>query len=284
MSKTLTKMGMGRESSQLTTASRGIMKVKNLSYVSPTVVLMISLVAGTAFAQSLPSSKAVAAVGALYSLGPAAASANPDIMSATDDTGWATVMTLYIKTANEKELGFDMALQCGILTDTTVKSRGGKQETSQASGRISVRVKVTDESGYVRFAAPSEVDDSSPYNPDDPYYTGPAGVTYCSRVQTLSAKFAGLNCTADLTTGVVTCVDPEELRLILDTLNANAFNFLLPNVVTGVHEIEVQARAQASADIFGAEFGLANGEAFIGLGSLMVEEVRFIKDADGSIY
>ena len=77
---------------------------------------------------------------------------------------------------------------------------------------------------------------------------------------------------------------PEELRLILDTLNANAFNFLLPNVVTGVHEIEVQARAQASADIFGAEFGLANGEAFIGLGSLMVEEVRFIKDADGSIY
>jgi len=64
-------------------------------------------------------------------------------------------------------------------------------------------------------------------------------------VQKLAAKFAGLNCTADLVTGVVTCVDPEELQLILQSLSANHFNFLHANAVPGVQKVVVQARAQA---------------------------------------
>jgi hypothetical protein len=244
------------------------------------VVLMISLVASPTFAQS---SKAGATVGDLYSLGSAAAAlAGATAASVTDDTGWVTVMTTYLKTPNHHELAFDMALQCGILTDTTVKSKGGKQDSSQASASISVRVKVTDDNEFIRFAEPSE--EYPDYDLNNDQWTGPTGVTYCSRVQTLAAKFAGLSCTADLITGAVTCADPEELRLILKTLNANAFNFLLANVVPGVHKIEVQARAHASADFFGTQFGEATGEALIGLGSLIVDEVRFVKDVDGSIY
>jgi len=107
------------------------------------------------------------------------------------------------------------------------------------------------------------------------------GVVYCDRIQTLAAKFAGLNCTADATTGVVTCTDPEELRLLLRTLNANAFNFAMTDVGVGVHDIVVQAKAAASVNFDDDASGgaLAGAEAFAGAGSMIVEEVRLQKDA-----
>ena len=106
------------------------------------------------------------------------------------------------------------------------------------------------------------------------------GVVFCDRIQTLAAKFAGLNCTADPTTGVVTCTDPEELRLLLRTLNANAFNFAKDDVGVGVHTVMVQARVQASVNFNDDASGgaLADAEAFAGAGALMVEEVRLVKD------
>jgi hypothetical protein len=127
---------------------------------------------------------------------------------------------------------------------------------------------VTCPDGSVKYALPSEEGNSE------------LGVTYCDRLQRLEAKFAGLNCTANLDTGVVTCEDPEELRLLLETLNANAFNFLLANVKAGVHTIEVQARAQADVDISGTELGEAKAEAFVGLGSMLVETIRLIQGAE----
>ena len=154
-----------------------------------------------------------------------------------------------------------MALQCGLVTDTTVKSHSGKTDGATAKSHISVRIKVT-------------------YDGEtDPVYALPGdeflGVTYCSRVQTLEAKFAGLNCTADAN-GKVTCVDPEELRLLLSTLNANAFNYIITGVPVGTHTVEVQARAKTNAGTFGTELGSASAEAFVGLGSLFVDEVQLI--------
>ena len=69
------------------------------------------------------------------------------------------------------------------------------------------------------------------------------------------------------------------VSLLLDTLTANAFNFYYGPTDAGVYRIEVQARAQASAQIFGlADYtgGGAEGEAFVGLGSMFVETVRLI--------
>jgi hypothetical protein len=108
------------------------------------------------------------------------------------------------------------------------------------------------------------------------------GVQYCDRMQTLTAKFAGLNCTADATTGVVTCTDPEELQLILRTLNANAFNFAKTDVGVGVHTVQVQARAAASVNFDDDDSGgaLAGAEAFAGAGSMLVEEVRLQKGTE----
>ncbi|MEH6466533.1 MAG: hypothetical protein V7722_02790 [Porticoccus sp.] len=178
-----------------------------------------------------------------------------------NDTGWKTILTVDIQTQNHAELAFDMALQCGLVTDTTVRSKGGSKDGSTASGKISVRIKVNQADGTEAYALPGTAVD---------------GVTYCSRVQTLEASFAGLNCTADLETGVVTCEDPEELRLILDTLSANAFNYIITGLPVGTHTVEVQARATAGAAIFGTALGEATGEAFIGMGSLFVDEVQLI--------
>jgi hypothetical protein len=110
------------------------------------------------------------------------------------------------------------------------------------------------------------------------------GVTYCNRFQKLEAQFGGWDCTADLDTGEVTCEEPETLRLLLKTLNANSFNFAKNDVSSGVHTVTVEARAGADARIIDDPVGgtLAGAEAFVGAGSLLVEEVRLInKGVDG---
>ena len=195
----------------------------------------------------------------------------------TTDTDWVDVLTTHIKTPNGKELAIGASLQCGLITDTTVKSKNGDLDSSASRGKIAVRVQITQPDGSVVYAQPAngaDLDTDIPLNAE--------GVTYCDRYQKLAAKFSGLNCTADLTTGVVTCLDPEELQLILKTLNAHHFNFLHANAVPGVQKVVVQARAQAGMLLGGTALGAASAEAFVGAGALSVETIRLIKDADGT--
>ena len=216
-------------------------------------------------AQSLPSSKAAVAIDSLIDL----SQVNNGPPNSAGDTDWVDVLETQIKTSSQKDLVFDVALQCGIVTDTTVKSSGGTQSAATARANIAVRVLVDG------FAA-------EPQNSIDANGAEAAGVVYCDRIQTLAAKFAGLNCTANLTTGAVTCTDPEELQLILRTLNANAFNFAKSDVGVGVHTVTVQARAQASVNFDDDTSGgaLAGAEAFTGAGSMLVEEVHLVKGAN----
>ncbi len=216
-------------------------------------------------AEGFPSAKHAVAIDELIDLSQAAG--GPP--NSAGDTGWVNILQTNIKTSSQKDLIFDIALQCGIVTDTTVKSSGGNQSSATARANIAVRVWVD-----AQLAEPNNGTDAT----GDP---NAEGIVYCDRIQTLAAKFAGLNCTADPTTGVVTCADPEELQLILKTLNANAFNFALDDVGVGVHTITVQARAQASVNFDDDAFGgaLAGAEAFTGAGSMVVEEVRLQKDA-----
>jgi len=177
-----------------------------------------------------------------------------------NDTGWKKILEVDIQTQNHAEMAFDMALQCGVTTDTTVKSKGGNNDGATAQAGVNVRIKVTYENGEVAYALPGNKDD---------------GVTYCSREQTLEAKFAGLECTAD-SDGIVTCASEEELRLLISTLNANAFNYIITGVPVGTHHVEVQARAKTATGTFGTALGSASAEAFIGMGSLFVDEVQLI--------
>ena len=241
------------------------MKMTNkLTFTALGAAAFMALVSGPVLADKVGA--ALTGVQSIGSIGhnfddPLRTVCDSEVCDTPTDTGWKTILEVDIQTQNHAELAFDMALQCGLVTDTTVRSKGGNKDGSTASGEISVRIMVTQADGTIAYALPGTVED---------------GVTYCSRVQTLEASFAGLNCTADLETGVVTCEDPEELRLILDTLSANAFNYIITGLPVGLHTVEVQARAKADAALFGTELGAAKGEAFIGMGSLFVDEVQLI--------
>lgn len=73
------------------------------------------------------------------------------------------------------------------------------------------------------------------------------------------------------------CVRPEELELILDTMNANAFNFITADVGSGVHTVEVQAKIDSSVAY---QEGRAAAMATIGKGAVVVEEVKMIRNED----
>ena len=225
--------------------------------------------AGIASAQSSqPSAKATFAASGLKVIKSLSA-------TGSGEAAWQPVLTQQIKMANQKDLFISPALQCGIVTDTTVKSLNGSDDIAEARGTVRVRVKVTGPDGKVTYAAPYGGGDATgatdPLNASDP-----AGIVYCDRVQTLRAKFSGLNCKADLQTGAVTCADPEELQLILKTMNANAFHFVAPNLISGTHTVEVQARNSAATSTTSSNGSLANANAFIGAGSVAVEAVRMI--------
>jgi len=70
------------------------------------------------------------------------------------------------------------------------------------------------------------------------------------------------------------------VSLLLETLNAHAFNFVMPDVSSGPKQIEVQARATANADVFGDSLSSARGEAFVGMGSTLVETLGLVKSYD----
>lgn len=234
-------------------------------------VLLVGLgaigMAGVASAQSQPSAKATFAASGLKVV---------KSVAATGSVGaWQPLLTQQIKMANQKDLFISPALQCGIVTDTTVKSLNGSEDTAEARGTVRVRVKVTGANGKVMYAAPYGGMDATGAT-DVLNASDPAGIVYCDRVQTLRARFSGLNCKADLTTGVVTCADPEELQLILKTLNANAFHFIAPNLASGTYTVEVQVKNTASTSTTSANGSLANANAFIGAGSVAVEAVRMI--------
>ena len=95
-----------------------------------------------------------------------------------NDTGWVDVLETTIKTSSQKDSVFDVALQCGIVTDTTVKNSGGTQSSATARANIAVRVLVDGD--------PAEPDNSIDANKESA-----EGEASCDRIQTLAAKFAG---------------------------------------------------------------------------------------------
>jgi len=205
--------------------------------------LSFSLISLPVMAESMPSSKATARVG------------NVNIMDSTQ-LSWSTIMSAKIKTANSKDLFINASLECGLLTRTKVRSKKGESDTSSASASVKVRVLV----------------DGRPAHPGE--------VTFCKRTQELTAVFGGIleECTDANGDGTITADEceftEEELELLLSTMNANSFNFIIADLDASVHTIEVQAKID-SAVAFQA--GEAAAAASIGRGSVTIEEVRMIK-------
>jgi hypothetical protein len=214
--------------------------------ISMVALLAIIMVFGVASAQnSQPSSKVTAQVGDIAILDAKA-------------MGWTTVLSNNLKTANQKDLFVDVSLECGLYTKTLVKS-AGKPDTAKAEAGVYVQVLVDGAPAY------------------------PGEVVFCRRTQELTALFGGImqKCTDLNGDGTITYDEctwtPEELELVLDTMNANSFNFVLDDLSSGVHTIAVQARISTATE---AGAGVADAKATIGKGSVTVESVRLIKDED----
>ena len=73
------------------------------------------------------------------------------------------------------------------------------------------------------------------------------------------------------------CLEPEELDLILRTLSANSFNFVVADLEPGNHVITVEAKIITNGE---ADAGSYQAMALVGQGSVVIESVRMMKVED----
>ena len=181
------------------------------------------------------------------------------LLPQTTGTGdWVTVLSNQIKTANQKDLFVGVSLEVGLYTRTLAKSKNMVSDTSLARGVVQVRVLVDDT------------------------VIEPGAVVFGRRSQSLSATLEGAIASClTIVDGVLVldpdCVTPEEIELILETMDAASFNFVGVDIPQGVHTVRVQARIDTAGS---AEQGEFEAKATVGKGSMTVESVRLIKDED----
>ena len=228
--------------------------MKKLSIVFLAVVMAVSFGLGNAFAEQ-PASKATCQAGDL---------------SLIKFESAAPVFTQIIHTPSQKDLFIDVSLECGLTTNTKVISK--KLATAMATAEATVKVWV-------------EVDGE---------VAVPGVVTFARRTQDLIAEFAGdISGALSIVEGVLvideSLIDPEMLQLILDTMTANSFGFMVTDLVAGDHTVVVWADLSYLESTGGqidpdTEEVLASGEAFatayLGKGSVTVECVRMVKGED----
>lgn len=196
----------------------------------------------------------------------------------TEGNSWFDIngMTTDIRTSQQTDLTLDVAMQCALTTDTNVKTKGGNKGTATAEAGVKVRVRIQALDKGVLVGDPWYAMPSADIGAD-----ADSGVTYCYRSQTLEAVLQGQ---IDL----ASCVDPdgnfdpelclltdEEIRLILSTLSVHAFNFFTYDLVSGDYRLTVQANPETGTDSDGTSGSEASAEALVGLGSMVVDEVRF---------
>lgn len=186
--------------------------------------------------------------------------AQTQLANAQED-GWASIFTSDIKTSEKKDLFVDVSLECGLTTDTTVISRQLEKALATADASVMVRVLV------------------------DGIEAAPGEVTFAKREQTLIAQFAGdISDALSIVDGALvideTLIAPETLQLILDTMTANSFNFVAPDVSVGEHTVVVQAKVSYSTNTETTDLSeaAAAATAYLGKGSVTVESVRMVKD------
>ena len=189
-------------------------------------------------------------------------------------------LTTTLKIPEQKEFIFDVSLQCGLYTYTKASSKKSVRNFDTVEAGIKVAVKWTNiDTGESGWAMPNS-DTSVAGGLDGDGF--PDGVTYCSRMQSLAATFQGdlLQCIEP--DGTVTindeCQTEESVELTLETLAAHAFNFYAEDIGQGTYEITVWANPECSGDESAPVCDPAgDARAWIGMGTMVVDEVRFGK-------
>ncbi len=191
------------------------------------------------------------------------------------ESPWVMVMENTLHTSSQKDLFVDVSLEVGLYTNTFVADGGSddggngnggggnKKSTSTASAAIKVKVLI------------------------DGVEAMPGEVVFGSRTQTLEANFQGFiaDCLIlDPETGEIEldeeCVDPETLSLVLETMHAASFNFLLADPGVGMHSIQVLCQSVITTATEGNDDNSAEASALVGKGSVTVEKVRLAVGED----
>lgn len=210
---------------------------------------------GSAFAQSAGSFAGNFNGGATY-LVPLITCAVNSTTNTCPNSSTTSVLTSTVKVSSSpnKSLLLMGSLETALYTDTQTSSKNGNKQTSSADASIIVTPTVTDANGNT-------------------YSVYPSSVTYDARLQTLSATFNGTDCTANLTTGVVTCTNPETVELLLSTMSAHTFNFLVPGLPEGTYTINLSVAASTTGSTDSVDSGV-NVQAGVRAGSLGVLTVQ----------
>ena len=206
----------------------------------------------------------------------AKATCGAEDLSTVEFNSAAPIFTQTIRTAQHKDLFIDVSLECGLTTNTKVMSKALKRAISEAEAYVKVWVEVDGE-----IAAPGVV-------------------TFARRYQGLIAEFAGSfstdkaewqDCFVTDANGITTideeCLEPEMVALILDTMTANSFDFIMADLPAGDHTVVVYAdlEYQQSGDQFVDEYNELSTfapedirtRAYIGKGAVTIESVRMVK-------
>ena len=208
---------------------------------------------------------------------------NTVLVADTTGSEYGPLLPVTLHVPNDKELIIDVTLECGLKTRTKAKRKGGKEDSAVAEASVRVFVRVdsveTDGSGepvYSVLAEPAQ------------------GVIFCKRTQTLTAEFQGLIEGCIDAEGHIflddACLEPETVELILDTMSANAFNFVAKDLPQGDYTTTVWAEIDTcTGDRIDADNdgwpecdpnALADADALatIGLGAAVADLVRFVND------
>ncbi len=173
---------------------------------------------------------------------------------------WTTILEQDLKTANNWDLVIVPSFEVGLLTSTSVSSKNMITDVTTASASVKVRVLI------------------------DGVQAAPGEITYGKRTQTLSATLEGAiaaclsivtNASGALTIVLdPTCVSPETIGLLEDTVSANSFTFVAPNQPVGVHRIQIQAQIAVMGN---AQNGTFTAAALLNKGTMTVESSRTLK-------
>jgi hypothetical protein len=232
---------------------------KHLNAIIAAAMLFAAAVPVAALADSTnASAKVTLQTSYLNVLGPVTAGTGT---TSNISSGWQVVLEQAIKTANNHDLLINAGFEVGLLTQTTVSSKNMVTDTATATASIKVRALV------------------------DGVEAAPGEVAYGKRTQTLSATLEGAiaGCLSIITNGAgglqivlnTNCVQPEVIGLLDDSVSANSFLFAAPNLSSGFHDIQIQARIDALGDNQNGSF---TATGLLGKGTMTAESVRLAKD------
>lgn len=172
---------------------------------------------------------------------------------------WKDLLHTTLTTPQRKDLQMEVSLEAGLHTDAPARGRPARADGVPARGTLELRVLV----------------DGTP--------VAPGALTLTEHPQHLMARLGDLlgscaDADADGTVLASECIfTGEEQRRVLRALEPLEVSISLDDIGAGTHELRVQARVSVSSH--GAS-GSASAGAWIGRGSITLEEVRLVKSFD----